>query len=142
MAPFVPLFRNAHLLDPFAVAVGAAGAEEEHGEALVVVAPLADLFALVEDGAANAPPGPLQRGLLEIGIAAVERGVAGIAKCAPAWPPAQLADGFAAHPYMLAGGADAAAVGELLDEGDLAFCGPAVVAGADGDRGELDGKFR
>jgi hypothetical protein len=42
---------------------------------------------------------------------------------------------------MLARGADAVAVGELLDERDLAFGGPAVVAGPDGDGFEWDGEF-
>src|SRR5206468_2487407 len=37
------------LLDPFTVAIGAAGAEQEHGQPLVKVAPLADLLALIED---------------------------------------------------------------------------------------------
>ena len=47
--------------------------------------------------------------------------------------PAQPADGFAAHPDMLASGGDAAAVGQLLDECELPLDGPAVVAGADRD---------
>jgi hypothetical protein len=42
---------------------------------------------------------------------------------------------------MLASDGDAAAVGELLDECELLFDGPAVVAGADGDGLEWTGSL-
>ena len=73
-------------------------------------------------------------GILEQNGFTVERGVARVAKGAAVRMPAQPPDGFAAHPDMLACGGDAAAVGQLLDEGELPLDGPAVVAGADGHR--------
>jgi len=106
-----------------------------------MVTPLADLLALVEDPPGNAVPGALRGGFLDLGIAAVERGVAGIAERAAGRVAPQLANRFAAHPDMLAGGGDAVGVGELLDKRDLALGGPAVVAAADGNGFEGDEGF-
>src|SRR3954468_5950648 len=91
-------------------AMAAAEAQQEHGQALVMVTPFADLLPLVEDRPGNAVLRAFHRRLLDCGIAAVERRIPGVAKGAATWPPAQLARGLAAHPDMLGCGADAAAV--------------------------------
>lgn len=61
-------------------AVASAEAQKEHGEALVIMTPLADLFALVEDRACNAIPGPFARRFLKVGIGAVEGSITGFPK--------------------------------------------------------------
>src|SRR4029079_13564060 len=103
--------------------------------------PFADLLALIEDGPDNAVLRSLHRRFLDVDRAAVRLGAARIPEHAGLGPPAQPADGLAAHADMLGRGGDAAAVGELLDEGDLPLGSPAIVAGTKGDRLEICGDF-
>src|SRR3954469_7755675 len=59
------LLGRERAVDPLAVALRPARAQQEHGQALVVMAPFANLLALVEDGPGDAATRAGERVLLD-----------------------------------------------------------------------------
>lgn len=92
-------------------------AEKEHGEALVMVDPFADLFALVEDRPGDTLDRPREGSFIEPVNRAVERGIPGTAEGDRARPRTETVGVDIAHADGLARIADAAACGQRRQEG-------------------------
>ena len=130
---------RADRVDPRAEALLAAIAQQEHRHPLVMLAPLADLFPLIENRARDSMDRATNRGILEQVQRAVDRRIPRLAKTGRGGVAAQRIGGGARLADPLARFLDAAAIGQRLDERDLAGGGPAVVARAEQGGGEFFG---
>ena len=118
-----------------AVAMRAAVAQQEHGQARVKVAIFADLLALIEDRARYALHDALPRAAFDDRHRAIQRRVEAAAESFRPRVVVEVVRGLAAHPDRAARIGDAAAGGEGFEKFLLALDGPAVVT--DAARGEV-----
>lgn len=113
---------------PGAVALGHAVAEHEGQQAVVVDGAVADVLAVGIDRLGDAVERAVHRDVLDPADGDVERGVPGAAKLFGLGVAAQLVGAVVGAADPGAGAADAAGLGQGLDEGQLHFGPPAVDA--------------
>lgn len=135
LAPFRAQPRELHLVDrvhafraAFGKAPGRAVPEHEHQQAVVMHYARADELAVGIDRHLDPVERAVHRGVLDPLDAEVERGLPGPAEAFGARLPAQVIGALGAHIDRARRRADAAAIGERLDEAPLALLGPAIVA--------------
>lgn len=127
-----------HSVDPLAVAPRPPRAQQEHGQALVMMAPFADLLTLVEDGPSNALARAGDGVLLDPVECIIDGRFPRAAKVHAARAVTEVVGRGAGHADAPTRVLDNAVLGKRLDEGILLFDRPAVVAVADGHGGEGD----
>ena len=113
-------------------------AEVEHRQAVVVLAPLADLLAPPEDGNGDAVERALHGGGGEAVDAGIQRGVPGGGEAFRAGLPAEMVGAFRGHADGAGGVLDRAEFRERGDEALLPLRRPAVVAVLAGNGGEVE----
>jgi hypothetical protein len=126
-----------------AAGLGAAAivTQDEHDEAVVAVAAIADQLAAGDDRDHLAVQRTVERLVLQAQHAHVERGLPCPREALRPPLAAKLVCALGAHVHLRRGAGDRAGVGQRLDEGDLAGGSPAVVTGlAAGHR--LEGRQR
>jgi hypothetical protein len=112
-------------------------AQDEHEQAIVLLAPEAHQLAADEDRDELAVQRAIEGFVLDALDAEIERRLPGAAEAFGAGLAAQMIGADLAHIDHAAGDLDRAGIGQRLDEGLLALGGPAVVAGLAGDRSEV-----
>jgi len=121
-------------IEPAAVAQRIAIAQQEHRQAIVEAAVLADLLALVEYRPGHAVDHPRQHRVREPADRKIERGVPGVAKADCVGSGPQGISRPLGPPDRAASLGDAAALRQRLDEVGLPSGGPTVPANAGANR--------
>jgi hypothetical protein len=111
--------------------------EQEHRQAIVIAAPLAHLFALVEDRRRHPVDGARHHRVGQAPHGIFDRRDPCVAKAPGIRPRAQVIGRSLAHADGSAGIGDAGRLGERLDELDLPVGRPAIAAMAQRDGIEI-----
>lgn len=138
----VEMLHGFAVFAPFAEAGGVAGAQDELSQAFVEDAAFTHLLAAIENGFGDAVDGAREGRIGQAAHGEIQRGIPCEAEGLGFGTAAQIIGGGDGEADGFRGLCHAAGFGERINEGDLPFGRPAIVARAQGDGGERGGCVR